>query len=204
MLKKLCLFLNFNEWFSMKFSDEIISLGKSLSKNGAQYKAEELFQGLKNEQIRLGKNPFVVLVNINSFDMDGLTDYVFLMDSFPEKDVALAYAKKLSNDLLEYQLKQGVLGRPWILESEDSSPYLPKSNSGSCFQTLLTKTFKTVSGEFDRKYIITRVMKSDGNLLVEQPLFDAINSNSELWSYFVGVGESTDGKREWPTPFFNG
>ncbi len=136
--------------------------------------------------------------------MDGLTDYVFLMDSFPEKDVALAYAKKLSIDLLEYQLKQDILGRPWMLESEDSSPYLPKPISATSVETLLTKTFKAVSGEFDRKYVITRVMKSDGNLLVEQPLFNAINSNSELWSYFVGVGESTDGKRERPTPFFNG
>jgi hypothetical protein len=188
----------------MKFSDEIISLGKGLSKNGAQYKAEELFQGLKNEQIRLGKNPFIVIVNINSFDMDGLTDYVFLMDSFPEKDGALAYANKLSIDLLEYQLKQDILGRPWMFESEDSSPYLPKPNSASSFQTLLTKTFKTVSGEFDRKYVTIRVMKSNGNLLVEQPLFDTINSNFELWSYFVGVGESTDSKRERPTPFFNG
>ena len=188
----------------MKFSDEIISLGKGLSKNGAQYKAGELFQGLKNEQIRLGKNPFIVIVNINSFDMDGLTDYVFLMDSFPEKDGALAYANKLSIDLLEYQLKQDILGRPWMFESEDSSPYLPKPNSASSFQTLLTKTFKTVSGEFDRKYVTIRVMKSNGNLLVEQPLFDTINSNFELWSYFVGVGESTDSKRERPTPFFNG
>ncbi len=58
----------------MNFSDEIISLGKSLSSNGAQYKSNELFQGIKNEQIRLGKNPFIVVVNINSFDMDGLTD----------------------------------------------------------------------------------------------------------------------------------
>ncbi len=188
----------------MNFSDEIISLGKSLSSNGAQYKSNELFQGIKNEQIRLGKNPFIVVVNINSFDMDGLTDYVFLMNSFSSQDEAQAYAKKLSSDLLEYQIKQDSFGRPWILESEGASPYLPKPNSTSSFNTLLTKSFKTVSGEFDRKYVVTRVMKSDGNLLVGQTLFETINSNSELWSYFVGVGESTNGKHERPTPYFNG
>ena len=49
----------------MNFADEIVSLGKSLSSGGAEYKAQELFQGIKNEQVRLGKNPFIVLVNIN-------------------------------------------------------------------------------------------------------------------------------------------
>ena len=188
----------------MNFSDEIISLGKCLSAGGAQFKAEELFQGIKNEQIRLGRNPFIVVVNINSFDMDGLTDYVFLMNSYTNQDDAVTYAQTLLSDLLEYQLKQDNFGSPWLLESEDITPYLTKPKPDCAFTTLLCKSFKTVSSEFDRKYVITRVMKSDGNALVGQPLFDAINSNSELWSYFVGVGESTDGKRERPTPYFNG
>ena len=47
----------------MTFTDEIISLGKSLSPS-LHYKAEELFQGIKNEQVRLGKNPFIVVVSI--------------------------------------------------------------------------------------------------------------------------------------------
>ena len=188
----------------MTFTDEIISLGKSLSPS-LHYKAKELFQGIKNEQVRLGKNPFIVVVSINSFDMDGLTDYVFLMDSFTNQDSAVTYAQTLSKDLLEFQLKQqDIFGRAWTLESEGVSPYLPKPNPISYFTTVLYTSFKTFSGEFDRKYVITRVLKSDGNLIVGQSLFDAINSNSELWSYFVGVGESTDGKHERPIPYFNG
>ena len=188
----------------MNFSNEIISLGKSLSSGGAQYKSDKLFQGLEKEQIRLGKNSFIVIVNINSFDIDGLTDYVFLIDSFSSEEQAEACAHNLSRDLLEYQFKQDILGRPWTLESEGESPYLSESKSNSIFTTVLYESFKVVSGEFDRKYITTRVLKSDGSLLIGQPLFDAINSDSELWSFFVGVGEATDGKRERPTPFFNG
>jgi hypothetical protein len=189
----------------MNFSDEIISLGKSLSSNGAQYKADELFQGIKNEQVRLGKNPFVAVVFVNSFDIDGLTDYVFLTDSFPTEDAAQAYARNLSKALLEYQLKQDNWGRPWALVgSQDTAPYLPNSKPNTSFEVVFSETFKTVSGEFDRKYVTTRVMRTDGGKVVGQPLFDAINSNSELWSYFVGIGESTNGKQERPTPFFNG
>lgn len=189
----------------MKFSDEIVALGKGLSSGGANYKAEELFQGIKNEQVRLGKNPFVIVVNVNSFDMDGLTDYVFLADSFPAEDAAAAYANNLLNALLEYQLKQDIFGRPWVLvDSQGVTPYLPQSKSNTSFETIFSKSFKTVSGEFDRKYVITRVMRTDGNAVVGQPLFDAINSDSELWSYFVGIGESINGKQECPTPFFNG
>jgi len=188
----------------MNFSNEIISLGESLTSGGAHYKAQELFQGIKNEQVRLGKNPFLVLVNINSFDMDGLTDYVFLMESFVTQDSAVDYARNLSTTLLEYQLKQDIFGRPWVLESRDTTPYLPKSKANNVLTTVFSEAFKTVSGEFDRKYVITRVMKAEGDILVAQPLFDAINSDSELWSYFVGVGESTGGKQERPTPFFNG
>ena len=188
----------------MNFPDEIISLGKSLSSGGAHYRAQELFQGIKNEQVRLGKNPFLVMVNINSFDMDGLTDYVFLMESFANQNAAEDYARNLSSALLEYQLKQDIFGCPWILESKDTVPYFPKSKDNNLFATIFSDAFKTVSGEFDRKYVITRVMKADGDTLVGQPLFDAVNSDSELWSYFVGVGESTSGKQERPTPFFNG
>lgn len=189
----------------MKFSDEIIELGKSLSSGEANYKAEELFQGIKNEQIRLGKNPFVVVVNINSFDMDGLTDYVFLTDSFPAEDAAMAYANNLSNALLEYQLKQDIFGRPWMLvDSQSEAPYLAQSKPNTSFETVFSKSFKTISGEFDRKYVITRVMRTDTNNVVGRPLFDAINSDSEMWSYFVGIGESAKGKQERPTPFFNG
>lgn len=189
----------------MNFSDEIVALGKSLSSGGAQYKADELFQGIKNEQVRLGKNPFVVVVNINSFDFEGLTDYVFLTDSFPSEDAAIAYARNLSNALLEYQLAQQIFERSWTIEdSQGATPYLPQSKPNASVETIFTESFKTISGQFDRKYVITRVMRMDGGYVVGQPLFDAINSNSELWSYFVGIGESTDGKRERPTPFFNG
>lgn len=186
----------------MNFSDEIISLGKALSAGGAQYKANELFQGIKNEQVRLGKNPFVVVVNINSFDMDGLTDFVFLTDSFPSKDAAVAYAHNLSNALLEFQLKQDNWGQPWMLvESDNATPYLPSPKPNCPFKVTYFEAFKAVSGEFDRKYVITRVIETDGSMVVGQALLDIINSDSEFWSYFVGVGESTSGKRERPTPF---
>jgi hypothetical protein len=47
-------------------------------------------------------------------------------------------------------------------------------------------------------------MKTTGGDVVGQPLFDAINSDQELWSYFVRVGESTAENQNRPTPFFNG
>lgn len=189
----------------MSFSDEIISLGKSLSSGGAQYKTNELFQGIESEQIRLGKNPFVVVVYINSFDFEGLTDYVFLTDSFPSKDAAVANAHNLSNALLEYQLKQEIFDRTWTLvESQSAIPYLPKPKQNSLFKSVYFEAFKAVSGEFDRKYVITRAIQTNGNMIVGQSLFDIINSDSELWSYFVKIGESINGKQERPTPFFNG
>ena len=185
------------------FSDEIITLGQSLSSGGAQYKANELFQGIKNEQFRLGKNPFVVVVNVNSFDMDGLTDFVFLMDSFSNQDAAEAYARNLSKALLEYKLKQAVFDQPWKLGSQGSTPYLPPPKPTTGHEVVYSDSFKVFSGEFDREYMTTRVLKSNGGTLVQQPLFDTINSNFELWNYFVGVGESTDGKHQRPTPFGN-
>lgn len=185
----------------MNFTNDITSLGNSLSSGGAKYKANELFQGIKNEQIRLGKNPFVVVVNINSFDLDGLTDFVYLMDSFSNQNAAEAYAQNLSEALLEFKLKQDLFGRPWELESQGSMPYLSSSRSSSAYEITHSDSFKIISGEFDREYVITRVLKSNGGLIVQQSLFDTINSNPELWSYFVGVGESTGGNQERPSPF---
>ncbi len=187
----------------MSFSEEITRLGENLSLGGAQYKRDELLQGIKNEKIRLGKNPFIVLVNINSFDMDGLTDYVFLIDSFKNEDDAIATAKNLLNSLLEYQLKQDNFGDRWKLDSKNSTPYLSNPKPNNLFETVFSGAFYTVSGEFDRKYVITRVMKTTGGDVVGQPLFDAINSDQELWSYFVRVGESTAENQNRPTPFFN-
>jgi hypothetical protein len=186
----------------MNFSDEIISLGQALSSAGAQYKTKELFQGIKNEQVRLGKNPFVIVVNISSFDIDGLTDFVFLIDSFLARDEATGYARNLSNSLLEFQLKQDNWGQPWVKsDSQDAPSDLPEPKSNCSFKVINLDTFKVTSGEFDKKYVTTRVIETDGKMVVGQPLFDFINSNFELWSYFVGVGESTGGDIARPTPF---
>ena len=135
--------------------------------------------------------------------MDGMCDFVYLIDSFKTQEEAEQLAGQISREILEKQLAEDNYGTPWVLESTGVAPYLPqpKVKTISKQRVLFDRAFKTVSGEFDRRYTIVRVLGPfDGNV-VSPVLVDLLNANDELGSYFYRVAEAIDKPDRKPSPY---
>ena len=185
------------------FSDEINYLGRSLYSRW--YQGDEIFQGLVHEQVRLGSNPFIVVVNVDNWDSDRVNRRIFLTESFSTQNLANTFAKDLSKSLLEHQLAQEESpGKPWVLPPEFSKYSLGNPKRGATLTSVLTEEFETITGEEHvLKHVTTRVIQCDGNAIVGKPLFDFINEDVDLGRYFSQVGKFLNGQAERPTPLIN-
>jgi hypothetical protein len=183
----------------MQFSTEVANLAKLLRAKPS----DDLLMGIKIEQDRIGKSPYLVVVNQNEFDIDGMSDFLYLMDSFNSQDEAEQYAEQLSRDILEKQLAEDNYGTPWALESTGQAPYLaqPKVKTISKQRVLFDRSFKTVSGEFDRRYTIVRVIGPFEGNVVNPDLADLLNANDELRYYFYRVAEAIDKPDRKQSPY---
>ena len=179
------------------------------------YKLDELLAGLDTERSRLGRRRFAVVLYRQVFDLDGLTDYVFLLDSFDTQSEAIACVESSARDLLSTQTVQAnswgqrwalesegdVRSLPnaraglWALESEEDMGSVPNSTGKRLLRTLHDRTYKLRASGFDMQYNCFRAIGPFADFVVGDQLFEFLNSpflNSrhELWSYFVKVGEA--------------
>ena len=170
-----------------KFDDAVIDLATYIYGGEPSFKANELIKGIKRERVRLGQNPYVVVINTNEFDIDGAYDTVSLIESYRAQDEAEIAANQLATSLLSQELKN----TEWKLESEGNAPYLQQPNDGKTLRaerSLFDRSFKVVSGIYDRKYVVIRVLGPFKDYVVGKPLVDLLNVKSELLSYFQEIG----------------
>lgn len=174
--------------------NELMRLAELLSSHPMgpdSYKLDELLTGLDIERSRLGQGKFAVVLYQNFFDIDGLTDYVFILDSFDTESEAIAYVKFNACDLLASQITEpDSLGAGWVVESESDHPYLPKPAGTQALRTLYDQTYKLRAGPYDTKYNCFRVIGPFSDYVICDELFEFVNSQFVLWHYFVNVGQA--------------
>lgn len=201
--------------------DELLKLAGLLSSSPIgphTYKRDEVLAGLDAERSRLGKRKYAVVLFQEEYDMDGVTDYLYLLDSFDDKSEAVAYVETNSQNLLAAQTAQpDSRGNQWLLESKGNVKMLPIVRSGSWkveskkdqksnpkgnhkLQTLHDRTYKIRASGFDTKYNCFRVIGPFSDFVVSKKLFDLINSKQELWWHFVEVGEAIRAGKPRPVP----
>lgn len=169
---------------------ELIPLLSGAPEGTPPYKGDELLSGLNAERDRLGSRPFLILVHQHVFDYDGLTEYVYLMDTFDTQREAEAAADDLSQRVLAVEVGAGKYGKTWGLESESNSPYLPKPGVKTGVRPLFDRAFKVRGGDYDTRHTSVRVVGPFSGVVVDLDLLEFVNAKHELWSYFVDVGES--------------
>ncbi len=168
----------------------------------SEYEAEALTRGLEIESGRLGSRRFIVVVNQDVFDLDGLTQYVYLMESFDVQRDAEAYAERLKATLMRRQCTRDESSRnTWLLESEGEIRSMPNPKLSTSLRPLYDRTYKLRASPFDTKYTCVRVVGPFMGPIIDLPLFEFINARFELWSYFVDVGRSDAGRGSAPVPF---
>ena len=182
------------------------------------HKLDELLAGLKAERSRLGKRKYVVVLYQQDFDMDGLTDYIYLLDSFDDRSEAIAFVDSNARNLLAVQTAQPDSGGyRWFLERKGGVRILPNVRSGSWkiestkdlqsnpranrkLHTRHARTYKIRATQLDTKYNCFCVIGPFADFVVCKKLFDFIDSKSELWWHFVEVGEAIRAGKPRPVP----
>lgn len=174
--------------------DELTKLAGLLSSqpiSPKSYQLKELLAGLDAERNRLGRHKYVVVHYQNVFDFDGETDYVYLLDSFDNESEAIDCAERSARDLLAAQTSHAdAEGHRWKLESVGKMPYLPEPANKSPLQVLHERKFKLRAGPYDTQYNSFRAIGPFDDFIVGAQLFEFINAQFELWSYFTEIGEA--------------
>ena len=160
------------------------------------YKLDELLTGIESERKRLGQGRFLVLLIQKDFDIDGLTDYVFPLESFDSKSEAVRYIKTSAKSLYENQITgPGRYGSAWQLESRGEIPYMTRPQSGYWahrLRSLYDETYKLRGGTYDTLYNCFRVVGPFRSEVVSDELISFVNQRAELWAHFVDAGEAAE------------
>jgi|GEM_PF-2966535 len=147
------------------------------------------------------RGEFSVVLYQNVFDFEGLTNYVFILNSYDTESEAIACVESKACDLLASQITEpDSLGARWVVESEGDHPYLPKSLGTQALRTLHDRTYQLRAGPHDTIYNCFRVIGPFSDFVICGELFEFVNSQFEPWSYFVKVGEA---KSSRITRYFN-
>ena len=160
--------------------------------------------GLSAERKRLGERKFLVILNQKVYDIDGLTDYVYLLDSFDSQSEATTYIEASAKALYERQTAgPDMYGDNWRLESEGEIMFMsqPKSpNWAHPIRVVYDKTYKLRAGTYDTKYSCFRAIGPFHGEIISDQLFSFVNEPFELGSFFVDVGHAINKGSESPLP----
>jgi hypothetical protein len=176
---------------------ELISLAGLLSSRPItedSYKLNELLVGLAKERKCLGSRKYLVVLNQSEIDIDGLTNWIFLYESFASKIEAIESLDLSANAFYEKQTAgPDEQNNHWRLESENEPPFLsaPKGlDLDYSLEVIHEKSYKLRATIYDTIYNSFRVLGPFRGEVVSKQLFSFLNDQFGLWSYFVDVGEA--------------
>ena len=187
--------------------DEVARLASLLSSRPIHkdsYKLSELMTGISCERERLGCRRFLAILNQKEYDIDGLTDWIFLLESFDRQDDARAYIDRTARSLRERQLAvPHEFGMPWHLHSEDEIQFLSQPEAASWahpIRVIADRTYALRASPYDTKYNCFRVIGTFPNEIVGDRLITFVNEQSELWSYFFSIVQAVKNGVDRPLP----
>lgn len=165
------------------------------------YRLDDLLLGIAAESARLGARPYVLSLYQQVYDYEGLTEYVFLLDSFDSLVEATEVANAAASRIMKLKTSAPDRYRKnWGVESEGGIHFLPKPPPGNPLEVVFSRTFKLRSGPYDTECSCLRVIGRFSGPVVSKELFQYIGKTSELWSYFVKCGASVHKGSPRPSP----
>ena len=168
------------------------------------YKEEEFLHGLETERMRLSTRSFLVVVYVHEFDMDGLTEYLYLIESYDSLSQAKQAASELNIELKKSELKKTEdenLGR--ILKSEGNFRLLPFSFNDKGISILDKYAFMTGDkyDNFHNKHTTILVVGPFDGFVVDAQLINLFKNKSDVNNYFTYVGEALLKNKTPPNPY---
>lgn len=155
----------------------------------------ELLTGIDIERRRLGNKRYLALLNRKVYDIDGLTDYVYLLESFDRSADAITYVDQAAQALCLAQIRQpDEFHSEWRLESEGEIPFIATQQLPTTgvwanrIRVMYDRTYKLRATDYDTQYNCFRVVGPFRGAIVSEQLVSFVNENWELRSFFAGIG----------------
>ena len=92
-----------------------------------RYKFDRLLKGLERERWRLGSRRYLTVLWKHEFDIDGLTDWIYLGKSFRSLDDAKRHAAQELAVLKDAHLSSA--WGSWVVDPERESHFLPQAEA---------------------------------------------------------------------------
>ncbi len=155
----------------------------------AHYQFDLLLEGLERERWRLGSRRYLTVSWRHEFDVDGLTDWVYLGKSFRSLDDAKRHAAQELADLKDAYLSKA--HGSWVVDPDRESHFLPQVRPHDRIRVLDERRLTLTGPPLCRAYFCARVLGPFTSTIVDEPLLDLLSElKFELWSFFVDAGEA--------------
>lgn len=162
-----------------------------------------LERGIESEKSRLAGSAYLTLLFRKEYDIDGLLDYIDLLDGFSDEADAIGYIDRLAEQTLKEELESGNwLSRIRRHEADQDNKRFQRRRDNPQVRGVYLRSF-AIRGDscFESKYFQFEVLRIGGGEVIGPALFDyfdeAANEHAPDPSWAFGV------TRQW-TSFFIG
>ena len=160
---------------------------------------DKLVEGIRTEQQRLGNRPFLTILWLKLLDLDGYDDYLWLGESFENRDQAQAFVVAELADLLAAHTGPN-RQRPWR-EDPDRGCAAEGAAPGGTIPVCHEQTLSLTAGDYiNRIYLRDQVLGPFPGAVVGHELVAMLAGRYELSSYLRDVGGATLGNGPRRTP----
>lgn len=168
----------------------------------ARYKFDELVSGIAIEQQRLAARPYATILWQRVLDFEGLTDWLYLGNSFDDAARASAFISAQIDELRTLHTRPNSTERlQWRADPTWKGPTCPAATARQPLSNLAEQSLILIGDEYNRIYYRAQVLGSFPGNVVGSELFAAVGgSRQELWAYLVAAGEAHATLRERPSP----
>lgn len=149
-----------------------------------------LVAGVAVERDRLGTRPYVLVLNEQEFDYEGLSESVCLLESHLSRveaeDSAPGHVRQRVATLMAVDPSSS---RRWHMESEERSPYLLEPKIPTEARTVAQCSAKLRASAYDIVYLTVRVVGPFSNGPVDGELVDFLGATWALQRHFIEAGK---------------
>ncbi|MGB6486428.1 MAG: hypothetical protein WBE91_06050 [Steroidobacteraceae bacterium] len=171
----------------------------------AKFELDKLVEGIRLEQQRLGNRPFLTILWLKLLDLDGYDNYLWLGESFENRDQAQAFVVAELADLLAVHTGAN-RQRPWR-EDPDRGCAAEGAAPGGTIPVCHEQTLSLTAGDYiNRIYLRDQVLGPFPGAVVGHGLVAMLAGRYELSSYLRDVGGATlsNGPRRTPLAITRG
>jgi hypothetical protein len=171
----------------------------------AKVELDKLVEGIRMEQQRLGNRPFLTILWLKLLDLDGYDDYLWLGESFENREQAQAFVVAELADLLAAHTGAN-RQRPWR-EDPDRGCAAEGAAPGGTIPVCHEQTLSLTAGDYiNRIYLRDQVLGPFPGAVVGHELVAMLAGRYELSSYLRDAGGATlwNGPRRTPLTITRG